>query len=168
MRIFPVLLVCLALATCSSHLLLPEVSTPAQAGLSGHHSVQLIAVPASAASASTPQRAALLTSLLRDSLSQRGYQQSPTADLRAYYWLGVRQSPLTVSTDLPPPGPLGPYLSVHRLQDENATLHLRLTDLKDQLLWEGQIDTGLSPSWSSDELLRKATDALVQQIPLAR
>lgn len=168
MRIFPVLLVCLALATCSSHLLLPEVSTPAQAGLNGRHSVQLIAVPASTASASTPQREALVASILRDSLSQRGYQQSPAADLRAYYWLGVRQSPLTVSTDLPPPGPLGPYLSVHRLQDENATLHLRLTDLHDQVLWEGQIDTGLSPSWSSDELLRKAGNALVQQVPVAR
>ena len=63
MRIFPVLLVCLALATCSSHLLLPQVTTPAQPGLRDLSSVQLIAVSASNDSQAPTERAALLTGL---------------------------------------------------------------------------------------------------------
>jgi hypothetical protein len=88
--------------------------------------------------------------------------------LRAYYWLGLRREPVELSTDLPPPGLLGPYQSVHRLQEEHATLHLRLTDLQDHVLWEGQVDTGLSPAWDSDEQLHKACNALLQQVPMAR
>lgn len=57
---------------------------------------------------------------------------------------------------------------MHRLQEEHATLHLRLTDLQDQVLWEGQVDTGLSPAWDSDEQLHKASNALLQQVPMAR
>lgn len=168
MRIFPVLLVCLALATCSSHLLLPQVTTPAQPELRGQHRVQLLALPASSdnlPAAST--RAAALTGLLRDGLSLRGYREGTPVQLRAYYWLGLRREPVELSTDLPPPGLLGPYQSVHRLKEERATLHLRLTDLQDHVLWEGQIDTGLSPAWDSDEQLRKASNALLQQIPMA-
>ena len=75
MRIFPVLLVCLALATCSSHLLLPQVTTAAQPGLRGLSNVQLIAVSASNDSQTPTERAALLTSLLREGLSLRGYRE---------------------------------------------------------------------------------------------
>lgn len=50
----------------------------------------------------------------------------------------------------------------------HLTLHLRLTDLQDQVLWEGQVDTGLSPAWDSDEQLHKASNALLQQVPIAR
>ena len=57
---------------------------------------------------------------------------------------------------------------MHRLQEEHATLHLRLTDLQDQVLWEGQVDTGLSPAWDSDKQLHKASNALLQQVPIAR
>ena len=168
MRIFPVLLVCLALATCSSHLLLPQVTTPAQPGLRDLSSVQLIAVSASNDSQAPSERTALLTSLLRDGLSLRGYREGSPAQLRAYYWLGLRREPVELSTDLPPPGLLGPYQSVHRLKEERATLHLRLTDLQDQVLWEGQVDTGLSPAWDSDEQLHKASNALLLQVPMAR
>ena len=168
MRIFPVLLVCLALATCSSHLLLPQVTTPAQPGLRDLSSVQLIAVSASNDSQAPAERAALLTSLLRDGLSLRGYREGSPAQLRAYYWLGLRSEPVELSTDLPPPGLLGPYQNVHHLKEERATLHLRLTDLQDHVLWEGQVDTGLSPAWDSDEQLHKASNALLQQVPIAR
>ena len=168
MRVFLVLLVCLALATCSCHLLLPQVTTQAQPGLRGSNSVQLIALTASNDSQSPEDRTALLTRLLREGLSLRGYREGSPVQMRAYYWLGLRREPVDLSIDMPPPGLLGPYQSVHRLKDEHATLHLRLTDPQDHVLWEGQVDTGLSPTWDSDQQLRKACNALLQQVPMAR
>jgi hypothetical protein len=56
-----------------------------------------------------------------------------------------------------PPAPLGPYQSVQRLQDVNATLHLRLAHEQGRALCKGQMDTGLS--------LTRDSDALLQQLP---
>lgn len=169
MRVFPVLLICLALATCSSNILRPEITTPASAELQGHQRVQLLLLPAQNADASAPTpNTSRLTPMLREGLSLRGYLEGADAQLRAYYWLDLRVTPIDIKVDQAPPAPLGPYQSMHRLHDENATLHLRLTDLQDRVLWEGQIDTGLSPAWDSDQLLQKACDALLQQLPMAR
>ena len=52
--------------------------------------------------------------------------------------------------------------------DVDTYMKERLTDLQDQVLWEGQVDTGLSPAWDSDEQLHKASNALLLQVPMAR
>jgi hypothetical protein len=169
MRVFPVLLICLALATCSSNILRPEITTPASTELQDHQRLQLRPLPAHSPDDSVPvPNTARLTPMLREGLSLRGYREDPSAELRAYYWLDLHLIPIDVEVDQAPPAPLGPYQSVHRLHDENATLHLRLTNAQDRVLWEGQIDSSLSPSWDSDQQLQKACDALLQQLPMAR
>jgi hypothetical protein len=166
MRVFPVLLLCLALATCSSNVLRPQINTSASAELKQYASVQLVALPPPQQdSAAPPAISARLTPMLREGLSLRGYRADPQAAIRAYYWLEVRVTPIDIEVNMAPPAPLGPYQSVQRLQDENATLHLRLANEHGRVLWEGQIDTGLSPTWERDQQLQKACDALLQQLP---
>ncbi|MDP3845867.1 MAG: hypothetical protein Q8R10_05510 [Pseudomonas sp.] len=168
MRVFPVLLICLALATCSSNILRPEITTLASAELQGHRRVQLHPLPAPSPDESgAVPNIARLTPMLREGLSLRGYSEDASAELRAYYWLDLHVIPIDVEVDQAPPAPLGPYQSVHRLRDENATLHLRLSNAQSRVLWEGQIDSSLSPSWDSDQQLQKAWDALLQQLPMA-
>lgn len=168
MRVFPVLLICLALATCSSNILRPEITTPASAELQGQQRVQLRPLPAQRSDESAPvPNTARLTPMLREGLSLRGYSEDPSAELRAYYWLDLHVIPVDLEIDQAPPAPLGPYQSVHRLHDENVTLHLRLSNAQDRVLWEGQINSSLSPSWDSDQQLQKACDALLQQLPMA-
>lgn len=166
MRVFPVLLVCLALATCSSNVLRPQITTAASAELKQHSRLQLVALPLAAQSPAVPAAInARLIPMLREGFSLRGYREAPQADLRAYYWLELQITPIDITANMAPPAPLGPYQSVQRLQDVNATLHLRLVTGPDRVLWEGQIDTGLSPVWNSDQQLQTACDALLQQLP---
>lgn len=168
MRLFTVLLLCLALATCSSLPPRAQVVSPASAELTGRRSFSLIAAE-QALSSELPfaNRYAQLDQLLRAGLSQRGYQASPQADIQVYYWLAVQDSPLDFKVDAAPPSPLGPYQTIHRLRDETGTLRVRLTTPAQQILWEGLISTGLSPAKDSAELLERATQALLQQIPMA-
>ncbi|MDF3195708.1 DUF4136 domain-containing protein [Pseudomonas sp. 1928-m] len=168
MRLFIVLLLCLALATCSSQLPRVQVLTPASAELAGKRAFTLIAAE-QAVEGDVPfaERYAQLEQLLREGLSARGYQASPQAQIQVYYWLAVQDSPLDFKVDAAPPTPLGPYQAIHRLRDETGTLRIRLTTPEQQILWEGLISTGLSPAKDSAELLERATQALLQQIPLA-
>jgi hypothetical protein len=168
MRTFALLLACLAVANCANNMLRPVITTPASAELQGRH-IQLQALPTQNQDASAqPANIAKLTAMLREGLRVRGYLESADAKLRAYYWLDLRVTPLDIAVDQAPPAPLGPYQSQYRLHDENATLHLRLTDLQDRVLWEGQIDSSLSPAWERDQQLQKAWEALLQQLPMAR
>lgn len=168
MRLFIALLLCLALATCSSQPPRVQVVSPASAELTGRHSFSLIAAE-QALSGELPfaNRYAQLDQLLREGLSQLGYQASPQADIQVYYWLAVQDSPLDFKVEAAPPTPLGPYQAIHRLRDETGTLRIRLTTPEQQTLWEGLISTGLSPAKDSAELLERATQALLQQIPAA-
>ncbi|HZX16624.1 MAG TPA: DUF4136 domain-containing protein [Pseudomonas sp.] len=168
MRLFIVLLLCLALATCSSQLTRVQVLTPASTELTGKRSFSLIAAE-QAVEGDVPfaERYAQLEQLLREGLSARGYQANPQADIQVYYWLAVQDSPLDFKVDDAPPNPLGPYQAIHRLRDETGTLRIRLTTPEQQILWEGLISTGLSPAKDSAELLERATQALLQQIPMA-
>ncbi|MFI8384624.1 hypothetical protein [Pseudomonas sp. NPDC079086] len=168
MRLFIVLLLCLALATCSSQLPRAQVLTPASAELTGKRSFSLIAAEqAVAGHVPFAERYAQLEQLLRAGLSARGYQANPQAEIQVYYWLAVQDSPLEFKADAAPPTPLGPYQAIHRLRDETGTLRIRLTTPEQHILWEGLISTGLSPAKDSAELLERATLVLLQQIPEA-
>jgi hypothetical protein len=168
MRVFLVLLLCLGLATCASHIPQAQIITPANDALAGRHGFELIDPQSSLeGEAPFPERYRQLPQLLLHGLSARGYYESQQPQLRVYYWLAVRDEPLTFKVDVPPPNPLGPYQAIHRLRDETGTLRLRLTDLDERILWEGVISTGLSPARDSAELLERATRALTEQIPLA-
>lgn len=168
MRIFLVLLLCLGLATCASHVPQARILSPADASLAGQHSYELIDPQRSLEGEPPfPERYRQLPQLLRHGLSARGYHQSRPPQLRVYYWLAVQDSPQTFKVDTPAPNPLGPYQAMHRLRDETGVLRLRLTDRDGDILWEGVISTGLSPAHDSAELLERATQALTEQIPLA-
>lgn len=168
MRLFLVLLLCLGLATCSSPLPRIQVLSPAHAELAGRSSFQLMAAE-QAVSGDLPfaERYQQLDQLLRQGLSQRGYRASPQAQIQVYYWLAVQDQPLQFKVDTAPPSPHGPYQAIHRLRDSTGTLRVRLTTPEQQLLWEGLVNTGLSPERDSAELLERATQALLQQIPAA-
>ncbi|MGH8353267.1 MAG: DUF4136 domain-containing protein [Pseudomonas sp.] len=169
MRLFIVLLLCLALATCASPAPPIQVVKPAAAELAGRHSFQLLA-PQQAVNGELPfrERYAQLAPLLRQGLGLRGYREGRPAELRVYYWLALRDRPLEFKVDVPPPDPLGPYRAIHRLRDETGTLRLRLTTPNQQVLWEGLVSTGLSPARDSAEQLERAVQALLQQLPAAR
>jgi hypothetical protein len=168
MRALSLILLCLALATCSSNILRPQITTPAAIELKQHSHLQLLALtPPQQNTAAPAAISTRLTPMLREGLSLRGYREAPQADLRAYYWLELQITPIDIEANMAPPAALGPYQSVQRLQDVNATLHLRLVTEQDRVLWAGQIDTGLSPAWDNDQQLQKACDALLQQLPMA-
>lgn len=169
MRRIIVLLLCLALATCASPAPPIQVIKPATAALVGRHSFQLLA-PQQAVDGELPfrERYAQLAALLRQGLAERGYHEGQPPQLRVYYWLALRDTPLEFPVDQAPPDPLGPYRAIHRLRDETGTLRLRLTDLNEQVLWEGLVSTGLSPAWDSAEQLERAVQALLRQLPPAR
>ncbi|WP_044871254.1 DUF4136 domain-containing protein [Pseudomonas sp. LFM046] len=169
MRLFLVLLLCLALATCSTSIPKIHILQPATAELAGRGSFELIS-PEQAVNGELPhhERYAQLATLLRQGLEGRGYRAASDAQLRVYYWLAVTDQPLEFKVNQAPPSPLGPYQAIHRLRDETGTLRLRLTDPTGNVLWEGLASTGLSPSWDSEELLESATRALVGQVPTAR
>lgn len=76
--------------------------------------------------------------------------------------------PPEFKVDSAAPNPLGPRLAIHRRRDETGTLRVRLTDRAARLLWEGAINSGLSPARDSAALLERATRALTEQIPAAR
>lgn len=168
MRLFIALLLCLALAACSSQVPLVQVLSPAHAALAGRGSFQLMAAE-QAVSGDLPfaERYQQLDQLLHQGLSQRGYQAGPQPEIQVYYWLAVQDQPLEFKVDAAPPSPLGPYQAIHRLRDSTGTLRLRLTTPEQLVLWEGLASTGLSPERDSAELLERATQALLQQIPTA-
>ena len=168
MRVFLILLLCLALAACARHPPRVQVLGSADTSLVGRHGFVLIE-PRHSLQGEPPfaERYRQLPQLLRQGLVARGYHESQQPQLRVYYWLAVQDGPLTFKVDFPPPNALGPYQAIHRLRDETGTLRLRLTDLDDGLLWEGVVSTGLSPARDSAELLERATQALTEQIPEA-
>lgn len=166
MRVFLVILLCLGLATCASHIPHARILTPASSALQGQYSFQLVDPQSSLADTPPfPERYAQLPQLLHHGLSARGYHESQQPQMRVYYWLAVQDSPLTFKVDAP--DSLGPYQAIHRLRDETGTLRLRLTDLNDAVLWEGLVSTGLSPARDSGDLLERAVHVLTEQIPKA-
>jgi hypothetical protein len=169
MRLFLVLLLCLALATCSTSIPQVRILQPATAGLAGRSSFQLVSPEQAVYGALPyPERYAQLGPLIRLALEERGYRGANDAQMRVYYWLAVSDQPLEFKVNQAPPSPLGPYQAIHRLHDETGTLRLRLTDPAGQILWEGLASTGLSPSWDSADLLESAVRTLVAQVPAAR
>lgn len=168
MRLFAVLLLCLAVATCTTHTPQAQVSQAGDGRLSGLYDFQLM--PPENAVDALPYRSRypLINAQLRQGLIEHGYRESATPQIRVYYWLALRDAPLDFKVDVPPPDPLGPYLAIHRLRDETGTLRLRLTDAQEQTLWEGTISTGLSPAHASATLLEGAIDSLLKQVPAAR
>lgn len=70
------------------------------------------------------------------------------------------QPPLRVGGD----APVEYYFAVPR----RGRVHLRLITPEQRTLWDGDADTGLSPMHDRDELLERAVDALIQQLPAAR
>lgn len=169
MRLFSVLLLCLALATCASPIPQIRVLQPAAPELAGRGTFTLVS-PEQAIEGELPyrERYVQLAPLIRQELERRGYQAANDAQLRVYYWLAVNDTPLEFKVDQAPPSPLGPYQAIHRLHDETGTLRLRLTDPASQVLWEGLAITGLSPSHDSAALLASAVRALIEQLPAAR
>lgn len=167
MRLFAILLLCLAVATCSNPVPHAQVAHPADARLAGLRNFQLM--PPENAVDALPYRSRypLINAQVRQGLIERGYRESAVPQLRVYYWLALQDAPLEFKVDTPPPNPLGPYLAIHRLRDETGTLRLRLTDAQEQTLWEGTVSTGLSPAHASAALLQDAVGALLQQIPAA-
>lgn len=168
MRLFIVLLLCLGVATCTPHTPRVQVLAPASQALAGRQGFELIA-PETAVLGEMPlrERYAQLDRLLRQELTRRGYRQRRPADLRVYYWLAVQDSPLQFKVDVPPANLLGPYQAIHRLRDATGTLRVRLTDRDERILWEGVVDTGLSPARDSAKLLERATRALTRHLPAA-
>lgn len=167
MRLFAILLLCLALATCTTQIPQARVTQPADTRLNGLHGFQLMPPENAVDALPYASRYPLLNAWLRQGMEQRDYQESAQPQLRVYYWLALRDAPLEFKVDVPPPQSLGPYLAIHRLHDETGTLRVRLTNLQDQVLWEGTVSTGLSPQHASSELLQHAVEALVSQVPKA-
>ncbi|WP_017939846.1 DUF4136 domain-containing protein [Zestomonas thermotolerans] len=168
MRVIALILLCLGLATCASHIPQIHVVQSATPELAGRQSFQLMPPEqAKSAPAPYPQRYAELGPLLRQGLLERGYRDSQTPQLLAYYWLTLDDHPLEYRVDISPPEELGPYQAVHRLRDEAGTLRLRLASPDGQVLWEGTVSTGLSPGRYRVDYLQRAVRALLQQLPEA-
>ncbi|MCJ1886715.1 DUF4136 domain-containing protein [Pseudomonas sp. LA21] len=167
MRLFAILLLCLAVATCTNPMPRAQVSHTADARLSGLHDFQLMPPENAVDALPYRNRYPLINAQVRQGLVERGYRESATPQIRVYYWLALQDAPLEFKVDVPPPDPLGPYLAIHRLRDETGTLRLRLTDAQEQTLWEGTVSTGLSPAHASAKLLQDAIDALLKQVPAA-
>lgn len=167
MRLLVILLTCMALASCANtptpH---TEISTVNPQALSALSRFKLISPePILKPSAAPPALYPQLTSLLREQLQQRGYQQAEPAQIHVYYWLEVCEQPIEFEVDQAPPNQLGAYQAIHVLHDETGTLHLRLTDPANNVLWQGTSKTGLSPASYSAKLLKQAVLALTTQIP---
>ncbi|NQD93952.1 DUF4136 domain-containing protein [Pseudomonas sp. CrR25] len=169
MRLFTVVLLCLGLATCTSQVPQVQVLSLGDQELFGLRGYELVAPePSLEGTLPFPTEYRQLPQLLRRGLSARGYHESRQPELRVYYWLAVRDAPLAFKVDPAPPTPLGPYQAIHLLRDETGTLRVRLTDLGGRRLWEGLVNTGLSPARDSAELLERAAQALTERIPSAR
>ncbi|MFI8483347.1 DUF4136 domain-containing protein [Pseudomonas sp. NPDC078700] len=167
MRLFLILLACMALTDCATP---PtpqtEVTCTNPQALSSLKRFKLIAPePALKTQPALPALYPKLASLLGEQLHQQGYQQVEPAQINVYYWLAVQDNPIEFKVDLPPPSQLGAYQAIHRLQDETGTLRVRLTDPANNLLWQGTSKTGLSPATYSIELVERAVSALTAQIP---
>lgn len=146
MRLFAIVLLCLVLATCASHIPSARVTHPANAGLPGLQGFQLMPPEQAVDALPYRNRYPLINAELRQGLAAHGYHESATPQFRVYYWLALRDAPLEFRPDLPPTSGMGPYLAIHRLRDETGTLRVRLVDLEERVLWEGMVSTGLSPA----------------------
>ncbi|HBO5729439.1 DUF4136 domain-containing protein [Pseudomonas aeruginosa] len=167
MRLFAIVLLCLVLATCASHIPSAQVIHPASAGLPGLRGFQLMPPEQAVDTLPYRNRYPLINAELRQGLAAHGYHESATPQFRVYYWLALRDAPLEFRPDLPPTSGMGPYLAIHRLRDETGTLRVRLVDLEERVLWEGMVSTGLSPARANPEQLELAVGALLRQLPRA-
>ncbi|MEN0108899.1 MAG: DUF4136 domain-containing protein [Pseudomonas sp.] len=169
MPVLRVLLLSLLLAGCttsSPQVLVVQTATPS---LGSRHSFEMLP-PTTNNAGQLPPTAdyAQVEASLRQGLLNRGYRENKKADVRVAYSLTLNETPLEFRVDNPPTSPLGSYLAVHRFQDENVTLRLRISDRADRTLWQGLITASLSPSWQRAALLHEATQTLLQQIPVSR
>ncbi|WXL26420.1 hypothetical protein WG219_02725 [Ectopseudomonas mendocina] len=64
-----------------------------------------------------------------------------------------------------PPEQLGPYQALHRLKSLSATLRVQLRDSQQRILWEGQIETPLSPENDRAAFLDQAVQNLMNELP---
>ncbi|HBO9562398.1 TPA: DUF4136 domain-containing protein [Pseudomonas aeruginosa] len=167
MRLFAIVLLCLVLATCASHIPSARVTHPASA-LPGLQGFQLMPPEQAVDALPYRNRYPLINAELRQGLATHGYHESATPQFRVYYWLALRDAPLEFRPDLPPTSGMGPYLAIHRLRDETGTLRVRLVDLEERVLWEGMVSTGLSPARANPEQLELAVGALLRLLPRAR
>ena len=169
MRLFGVFLLCLLVATCASDLPRAQVTVPASSHLAGLSHYQLIR-PEQALKSEAPfaQRYAELSNYLEQSLNEHGFTNTGRPQVQVYYWLAVKDRQFDFTVDNPPALAQGPYQAIHRLRDRTGTLRVRLTDLNQQVLWEGTVDTGLSPERDRAELLQQAVEALLRQLPKAQ
>lgn len=169
MRLFGVFLLCLLVATCASDLPRAQVVVPASNHLAGLSHYQLIR-PEQALTSEAPftQRYAELSSYLEQALNEHGFTNTAQAQVLVFYWLAVQDRQLEFAPSNPSALVQGPYQAIHRLRDRTGTLRVRLTDLNQQVLWEGTVDTGLSPERDRAELLQQAVEALLRQLPQAQ
>ncbi len=169
MPVLRILLLSLLLAGCatsSPQVLVVQTATPS---LGTHHTFEMLP-PSTNTDGQLPPTTdyALVEAGLRQGLLNHGYREAKKADVRVAYTLTLNETPLEFRVDNPPNNPLGSYLAVHRFQDENVTLRLRVSDRADKTLWQGLITTSLSPSWQREALLHEAVVTLLEQIPVSR
>lgn len=104
MRLFAIVLLCLVLATCASHIPSARVTHPASAGLPGLQGFQLMPPEQAVDALPYRNRYPLINAELRQGLAAHGYHESATPAFRVYYWRGSasrRTAPLRVPPDLP-------------------------------------------------------------------
>lgn len=157
--------VLLVIAACTNPQPQPHISTSASVMLNGLQRFSLLPTEADAEAPAAQQ--AQLHGLLLQGLEQRGYQAAEPAEIQVQYWFSEQTTPLQLNVDTPAPEPLGPYQAVHRLQDVNASLRVQLHDAQQNLLWEGSIDTPLSPASQRTDLLKQAIQRLLRELPRA-
>ena len=87
MRLFAIVLLCLVLATCASHIPSARVTHPASAGLPGLQGFQLM--PPAVDALPYRNRYPLINAELRQGLAAHGYHER-YPQFRVYYWLARR------------------------------------------------------------------------------
>ncbi|MET1077176.1 MAG: DUF4136 domain-containing protein [Pseudomonas sp.] len=148
------LLACGTTARFSSHVLQP--ADPALAGLQ-RFTVQ----------PTTGEPDATLAQLLSQALERRGYRDSPSPQFVLLYALDTDTGARQWSVNAPAPMPLGPSQAVHRLPEQQTRLSVRLTDLKQRILWEASGEGVLAPANTAADAdtLEQAVETLLQTLP---
>lgn len=103
MRLFAIILLCLVLATCASHIPSARVTHPASAGLPGLQGFQLMPPEQAVDALPYRNRYPLINAELRQGLAAHGYHESATPQFRVYYWLALRDAPLEFRPTFRPP-----------------------------------------------------------------
>lgn len=85
MRLFAIVLLCLVLATCASHIPSARVTHPANAGLPGLQGFQLMPPEQAVDALPYRNRYPLINAELRQGLAAHGYHESATPQFRVYY-----------------------------------------------------------------------------------